>query len=382
MIIFILAVFSIFTIPAEASVKDGILSELIQKTGLFDGNNGIIYADEYNDNMAVVEISNNSLICTVYGTENEITDSISFNIGGDHTYKLSLARNTDGYAIIFNTDNIQEVFTLINDAFTVSDYVPKTSDQIASYSNGKLKIYADPYDVYDTVNKIKMTAISQIPYPNAELDPDDTEELMNLIKSCADIMDYDSNDYDLDTLTRHVLYTRENFRLLTDLSPMYSKGGNINMCSTEFIDDVMYKAFRLKPERPPVNMLTHLGYCVNGNSYNYTGGYNVYFATDIKNIIRTVKGEDNNIFIVFSDTYTEGDKKPIFEYSTALAKRDSNGFYITQLHMGGSIEFPSDFKPVVPHEKEILDVRPILLAALLLSPAIYGTVRLIRTLAR
>lgn len=332
--------------------------------------------------MVVAEKSDHSLICTVYGAENEITDSISFNIGGNHTYKLNIARSDDGYAIIFNTDKTQEVFTLINDAFTISDFVPETSDKIASYSDGKLKVYTDPYDVYDTVNKIKLTAISQIPYPNAGLSADDTAELMSLIKSCADIMNYDSNDYDLDTLTRHVLYTRENFRLLTDLSPMYSKGGSINMCSTEFIDDVMYKAFRLEPQRPPVNMLTTLGYCVNGDSYNYTGGYNVYFATDIKNIIRTIEGKDNSIFIVFSDTYSEGGKKPVFEYSTALVKRDSSGYYLAQLHMGGSIELPSDFEPVIPHEKEVYDFRPALFAVLLLSPAIYGTVRLIRTLTR
>ena len=110
------------------------------------------------------------------------------------------------------------------------------------------------------------------------------------------------------------------------------------MCSADFIDDAMNKAFRITPEKPAVNMLTALGYCYNNGFYYYTGGYSAYFCTDVKEIVKAYETADDSIYIIFRDIYTEGSNAPFSEYSTAAVEKDNDGFYLTELHMGGSLD--------------------------------------------
>ena len=293
--------------------------------------------------MAVISAENSTFVFTVYGAENEITDILSFSLGGKNTYEIGIGEYSGEFCAVFSTNNKSEYFALINDSFTLSSDPPQNITPIARYKNKKITALTENTRIFDVLNDIKLYKTSQIRLEEAELSSSEKSEILRLIKACADIMEYDSESSDDTELIRRVLYSHDNFKLLSSLSSGFTNiDGNIKLCSADFTDDVMQKAFRRTPEKPPVNMLTSLGYCYNNSSYYYTGGYNTYFATDVQELIRIMKLSDTDLFIVFSDTYKEGDAEPLLEYSTAVISRDKNGFYLKRLDMCGNIEIPRE----------------------------------------
>lgn len=338
-------IFLLYGSAAAAADFDTVISKNIDEHGIFDGSSGIVCCSAAENTLAMVTVSDGSFIFTLYGAENEITDTLTIHTGGRSSYRISIADYGGELGAAVYTNSVPEYFRPINDTLTLTADHPRSELPAAEYKKGKITALADPYDVYDTLNSVKLQKISALRYGDAALSGTDSQEILFLIKSAADIMDYDSVSSDLDTLTRHVLYTHENFRLISTLSPESGETGSdpsIRLCSSGFIEDAMYTAFRKTPEKPAVNMLTSLGYCFNDGSYYYTGGYNTYFATDVKDLVRVLKLTDDTLFVIFSDTYTEGGNAPIFEYSTAVVSRDSRGFYLKQLHMGGDIEIPRE----------------------------------------
>lgn len=341
-----MALFLIFNcISAKAADFDTLLFSEIKEHGIYNGSDGIIYAQTSVQNtfLAVVSVENNSFVCRVYGSENEITDTLNFVLGGKNSYKLEVTNTNNDFCLTLSTGSHQEYFRIINDCFTKTDTKPSGTVTLATHSNGKTNILCQPFDVYTELNNLKSRRVASYPLPRAEISDTVYNELLYLIKASADIMEYKSDNFNIDVLMRHVLYTHQNFTLLSSIQPTIKKSGDIMMCSSEFIDDVLYKAFRLNAEKPPVNMLTELNYCYNNGFYYYVGGYDTYFATDVKEITDVFKLPDNTLLIIFNNTYTEGSNPPIPEYSYATAEYDSNGYYITELSMGGNLP---DFKTI------------------------------------
>ena len=175
------------------------------------------------------------------------------------------------------------------------------------------------------------------------LSKSEKDELLLLIKCCADIKDYDRNNYDMDKLMRNVLYTRRNFIPVSTFQPDEKTINNgLKMCSEKFISDSMYKAFRLEAKRPDEHELTSIGYCVANGYYYYYGGYTRYFATDVHNIANTFYTPDGSLYIIFSNSFYNGISQTD-EYSTATARHDSDGWYLTSIHMN------SDFTDMPEH---------------------------------
>ena len=172
----------------------------------------------------------------------------------------------------------------------------------------------------------------------------DYEKMLPVIKSCADIGSYDSESYDINELMLRVLYTHENFKILTNTPMITAKSGNIYMCNTEFIKDAVYKAFRLDAPTPEAPMLTTLGYCENNGYYYFTGGYREYFATDVKDIIKVTPLGDGSVYVFFSNTYQSGESVPEREYNGMHLGYDSNGYYALSLDMGGDF---SDYEALM-----------------------------------
>ncbi len=170
----------------------------------------------------------------------------------------------------------------------------------------------------------------------ADISAKDKEQLLLLLKACADITEYDSSAYNENELMLRMLYTYKNFAVLSDIPPQSGGTDNKKLLNSTFADEVMYKAFRIKPEHPDVSRLTELGYCYSGGYYYYTGGYSGYFATDIKEINSISKISDSEFYIVFTDSFTDADTPLIMEQSAAVAAKDSDGFYLKELHMGGN----------------------------------------------
>lgn len=252
--------------------------------------------------------------------------------------------NTDNdFCISVYTNEKGEYFRLINDTFTKTEKKPGSAVPIASYSSGTTKILAEPYDTYNTLNDLKYLKIKSYALPRRTLAGAEESELLKLIKSSADLMEYDSDNYDIHTVMRHTLFTYRNFTLLSDIPPDRTDVGSIMLCSSDFIDDVLYKAFRLEADKPAVNMLTELGYCYNNGSYYSVGGYDTYFATDVKEITDVFTLPDGSLLVIFSDTYTEGNSQPIPEISSAVAAKDDDGFYLLKLSMGSDLPDRSSF---------------------------------------
>lgn len=369
---------------AHAADFDIIISDSIDEHGIFSGGSGIVCCETAGNSLAVVAVSGSSFVFTLYGAENEITDSMTVNTGGKRAYRIAIADFGGELGAAVYTDSVPEYFRPVNDALTLTDDKPVSELPAAEYKNGRIRALADPSDIYDTLNALKLEKTSMLRYADAELNADEARDILYLIKSAADIMDYDSDTSDPGTLMRHVLYTHENFRLISGLDPSSGETGSIRMCSSDFIDSAMYAAFRKTPEKPPVNMLTSLGYCYNNGSYYYTGGYNTYFATDVQELVRVVRLTDDTMFAVFSDTYTEGGAEPVFEYSTAVVSRDGEGFYLRQLHMGGDIEIPRGLlpQPDGSADEQKRGVLPAIAAALLTAPAVIGIILWLRLLRR
>lgn len=320
------------------------LSELIAEKGIFDGSEGLIYCSEHNGTLAVISAEANSFVFTVYGAENEITDTLSFPLGGKNVYTIASAVLDGEFCAVLYTNGRPEYFRLINDAFTLTAEKPNGTVKAAEYRNGRITVLTELSDIYKTLNALKLSEINNLRIKDAALDDAERHELLMLIRSCADLMDYDRETSDENELMRHVLYTHKNFRLLTDLPDNAAvSGGGLKLCGSDFIDEVMQKAFRRTPAKPPVNMLTELGYCYNNGFYYYNGGYDTYFSTDSIELVRVLQLSDTAMYVIFSDTYTEGDAEPLFEYSTAAVLRDEQGFYLAELDMGGDIAVPTGY---------------------------------------
>lgn len=272
-----------------------------------------------------------------------------FNLGGKNKYRIEVTNTENDFCISIYTNERGEYFRLINDAFTRTIKKPDTSVPIAEYNAGSVKITADAYSVYDVLNNLKLLRVSEYDLPVQNLSEKEKQELLYLVKACADLMEYNSKDYDIHTVMRHMLYTYKNFTLLSNIPPQHSQSGSIQLCGSDFIDDVLYKAFRLTPEKPAVNMLTELGYCYNNGFYYSAGGYNTYFATDVKEILSAYTLPDDSILLIFKNEYTEGDSSAVQEISSAVAAKDKNGFYLLSLNMGG--ELP-DIHGTVHHDTE------------------------------
>ena len=161
---------------------------------------------------------------------------------------------------------------------------------------------------------------------------DDTQ-MLHLIKACADIGDYDVENSDIDELMRRFLYTYRNFEIVSDIEPHAVQSGKLIMCNKDFVKDAFYKTFRLNAPEPAPDRLTDIGYCVNNGFYCFSGGYTEYFATDVKEITRVIPLNDNSVYVIFSDYYRSGTNEPVFEYSSMIIGKDSEGYFVKRIKM-------------------------------------------------
>ena len=181
---------------------------------------------------------------------------------------------------------------------------------------------------------------------------EDKAQLRTFLAACADITSYDVKSYDYDTLFKYVLYTHENFRVLTDIDPLASSSGaqngsGVSLVSAEFIDYIMNTVFRITPEKPQPSALTERGFCYSNGYYMYTGGFSVFFATDIQEIDGIYDLGGDTLLVLFSDIYIEGDKESL-ENSYAIVRRAEDGYSLLRLGMGAdapSLDEAAEYNP-------------------------------------
>ena len=349
---------------------DKVLSEKIYERGIYDGSKGIIYANtknfQGNESLYIAQITTEGFECQVYDDTDgiQLTDSmlLPFEKNG---CKLSVARKNGTDYVVFSSTNsgktVNRCYTLTNDAFSETEFSSfDTVTNIAGIEKGKVVSYTDSSNVYRALNLLKENTISEYSLPNKvnTLSDDDITKMKNTITSCADIMSFDIKDYDYDTLFRYVLYTHQNFRILTDIDPQSGNSSNfgynnISLVSSEFIDYVMENIFRITPEKPPVNNLLSRGFCYSNGYYFYTGGFDVYFSTQVLDITGVYELGGDVYYVVFSDIYNEDNvSKP--EYSFAVLQKTNDGYSLLRLGMGENLPSQSEvraYSPFSAHNK-------------------------------
>lgn len=171
-----------------------------------------------------------------------------------------------------------------------------------------------------------------------ELTYEEKENILRLLDACADVMHFDRDNYDFDTLMRYILCTHPNFAAVTNLSPetdISGSGANdISIVKGDYIDNIITSIFNLTPVHPPVNELVVRGYCYSGGLYYYQNAFTADFGTEIVDLTEVYSLGGNVYYVVFRDIYYENNAESP-EYSFAVIKKSSSLPYsLIRLGMG------------------------------------------------
>ncbi len=187
-------------------------------------------------------------------------------------------------------------------------------------------------------------------------------EFMPYINSSSGLRQYVGKE-DLHKLIVDVLNSHHNFQALTSLTPNATVTGALRMCDAKFIDDIMYKTFRIETPRPQPDQLMELGYYYNNGFYYYKTNTPSY-SVKINEITKTITLDDGGVYVIFTDTLTTENTSPITENSAIKFYRDSSGWFITEIHMGLDFSNLSEhLKTPAPYETYIefvWDILPLL----------------------
>lgn len=363
-LILLIILMFLYTPAALASPSfDSVLSEQINEYGIFDGKDGIVYADEKNfenrRSLFIVRVTETSFVCEIYDDADgiQLTDSIEFSFKKNSSCRLAAVKKNGADFIMFSSgsNTPDEYFTLQNDTFTKVN--PGGYDSviyIVSGKKGKITAHVKPLEVQRFLNGLKEDTISGYPFSNKvnTIPAQDAETIRTTLTACADVMKFDIKNYDYDSFFKYVLYTHNNFRILTDIDPMTGNSSslgynNVSIVSSDFIDWVMENIFRVTPEKPPVNSLTSRGFCYNGGYYCYTGGFDVYFGTKIQELEGVYDLGGGVTFVVFSDIYYENDSETP-EYSFAVLQKTGGKYSVLRLGMGENLPSADEVKIYSP----------------------------------
>ena len=359
LLIFILICLS-KTVVASARF-DEVLSDKIEEYGVFEDGSGIVYAGEKSfenrPSLLLVRTAASEIVCEVYDDSDgiQLTDSLEIPCGADSSYRLAAVTSGGADYLMLTSDSDNELFAVQNDTLTrVAAVNYDTVEYIVEYKQGQFVSYISQNSVYNFLNSLKERTIADYTFLNRinSISDADSENIKLILSACADIMRFDIKDYDYDTLFKYVLYTHKNFQILTDLVPYSSQSSslgfnNVSVVSSEYIDYIMENVFRITPEKPPVNNLLSRGFCYSGGYYYYTGGFNVYFATEVLRLKAVYDLGGGVTFVVFSDIYYEGDTKTP-EYSFAVMQKTDSSYYLLRLGMGESLPSQAEIREYSP----------------------------------
>ena len=366
---FIILLFCVFISAPVAvcasALFDEVLSDKLSEYGIFENGQGIVYADkkefEGRSSLLIVHITTGNIKCEVYDDSDgiQLTDSLEFAWSGNSSYKLAVvAKNNVDYLMLSTTTgnkSVNEFFALQNDAFTkIEPFDYDSITYIAGYENGKIVTYISARNVYNFLSSLKQETIAQYSFVNKvnSLSDEETASIKTTLSACADLMRFDIKNYDYDTLFKYVLYTHKNFQVLTDIPAASGSSSslgynNVSIVSSDYIDYIMEKVLRITPEKPPVNNLLSRGFCYSDGYYYYTGGFDVYFATEIRDLVGVYDIGGGVTFVVFTDVYYEGDTQTP-EYSFAVLQKSGSGYSLLRLGMGENLPSQEEVRNYSP----------------------------------
>lgn len=260
--------------------------------------------------------------------------SVHAEIVTDGEYEYLLTESSRGFS------SEKNIYTIADDRFTKTELANyKRVTRIAGFIRSKFESYGNTrggaYNLLNDLHEKRLEAYRFTDVKNA-MDSKDEQMLRFIISSCADIMSYDSKDYDFDTLMKYILNTHRNFIQLSLGDPgIYSSdsGNGIRLVRQDFIDRIVTDIFGLEPQHPYVNELSERGFCVNNGYYYYMPAFNIYYSTELRDIKAVYDLGGGIYYTVFTDIYTEGSTS-VPEYSFAVIKAENNGLRLLRLGMG------------------------------------------------
>ncbi|MCC8169915.1 MAG: hypothetical protein LIO59_06085 [Oscillospiraceae bacterium] len=368
-IIFICALTS--SAYAASDEYDKIFADRLKELGAFDGSSGITYgsiehfADD-SDMLFIAYLQNNSVCCEIYNDSDGIqrTDELSFPYAVSVGLRMYLA-NSDNYSYLVVTTtqgktSASEFFTVVDDNFKRT--VPVSYDNITSaagFENGIPTAYDNTKQrLYDFLNSLKLSKINSMRLHNRidEISVEQYENIRALLTACADIMKFDIDNYDYDTLMKYILCTHDNFRLITGLDPQTSSMENtpgfedVLIVNADYIDYILTAVFKMPPEHPPVNALVSRGYCYTNGVYYYKNIFNVDFSTDIRDLIGVYNLGGGIFYVIFTDIYHEGNNET-FEYSFAVIRQNEEPPYsLLRIGMGENLLTENEITEYTPQK--------------------------------
>lgn len=338
---------------------DTVLDKTISADGIFDGANGVVFADKIcfseNPSLLIVSVNNNSVICKVYDDTDgmQCTDILTVPYAQHGNYILSVATFGKKNFLMLQINNDTGFYTISDDMFSqIENFNYEYKTDIISISAGKITAYKTRRELYNFLNSLKKQRIDGYRMPNLINTVSDSEKsgMMNVIKACADVMHFDIQNYDYDKVVKYILCSNQNFKLLTDIPSNYiPDSGGISIVGTEYIDFILKNIFDLPPEHPEVNLLTRRGFCVDGGYYYYKNNFG-YYATDILETNGIYDLGNDMHYIVFSDMFRY-ETSAVPEYSYAVLKNTSDGYKLIKLGMGENLLFERELYELSPQMK-------------------------------
>lgn len=329
------------------------LSALTIREGIFNGNSGIIYAHIIdNDKFAAISVKNDIVSANIYDTNAE---PIQFNVpvNNSNDYVFSVSEN-DSFYFIVTKNGKNEYYRLNGSQFTKQRLRPNSIQPILEYNGSSLSLFVSPNDVISTVNTEKERRIDDIALNEARLSERDVEDIKLLLCVSADVFDYTAGDTDINILARRMLYSQNNFKYIMGREPeITSVGNSLKLCRYDYINAAAQKVFRIDIPKPRLGELTEYGYCCHNGTVYYTGGYDMYFATEVRDIVKIYNYSASAYYVIFTDSYSENGNIPVTEYSTAIVKRDNSGYYISSIHMNGDMSDANAQEDVISQDKRL-----------------------------
>lgn len=344
MLIFIFLCF--FQLKAGASTEDFdiVLDDIITKNGAFNGESGVVYANKLffsdNESLLIVSVRNNAFYCEVYDNIDglQCTDILSIPLGKEEAFTLSAVRERSNDFLMLKINNDTVFYTIQDDAFTQLYDVRYTSkSDIISCRSGHFTQYASRRELYNFLNGLKHERIERYSFLNCinTIPEQEKQSMLTLVTACADIMDFDINNYDYNTLIKYILCTNQNFKILTDIASEYiPDSGGVSIVSEKYIDYVLENVFNITPEHPAVNSFVNRGFCTDNGYYYYNNIFTSFYATDVIDMEAIYNLGGGIYYTIFTDIYRQGDVS-FPEYSFAvIRKTDSGAYNLLKLGMG------------------------------------------------
>ena len=229
-------------------------------------------------------------------------------------------------------------------------------EEIVIYTAEGIIVKNNPDDVYRLLNSEKEKKISRSAFTDCKENAD-KDEIMILLESVSEVVEFDVENIDFIRLLKNILYTSFKYERIIGRDDDYKENSqeagfeNIQSVDGSYIDEILTKIFKTKPQHISVNNLIENGVCYTNGRYFFTGGYTKEFYTEILELSRVYNLGGGRYYVIFLDKYIE-DGNEITEYSYSVLEKSEDIYSLIRLSMGGNMLSDAQIKQFSLSAKE------------------------------